>query len=176
MKPTARTLSEVAMMAVNLIDDALALPDDDPQRAELLDEATRLIDGLAVDIPDKLNAYRGVAVRMEAEARTLREEEQRLASRRRAAESGVERMRAAAAGMLVGWRELGHEPKIKTAEGTYWLQESQSIRGPERVEDWPVEWQRVTVAPDRAAASKAAKAGTLPEGFGVVTSESVRWR
>ena len=176
MKPSASTLSEVTMMAVALIDDALALPDDDPQRAEWLDEATRLIDGLAVDIPDKLNAYRGVAVRMEAEARTLREEEQRLASRRRAAESGVERMRAAAAGMLVGWRELGNDPKIKTAEGTYWLQESTSIRGPERVEDWPVEWQRVTVAPDRAAASKAAKAGTLPDGFVVVTSESVRWR
>lgn len=176
MKPSARTLSEVAMMACNLIDDALALPDDDPQRVEWLDEATRLVDGLALAIPDKLDAYRAVAVRAEAEARTLREEEQRLASRRRAAESLVERLRANAAVMLDGWRELGHDPKIKTTEGTYWLQESQSIRGPERVEDWPAEWQRVTVAPDRAAAAKAAKSGALPPGFDVAVSESVRWR
>jgi len=176
MKPSARTLSEVALMAANLIDDALALDPADPQSGEWLDEAQRLVDGLAVSIPDKLDSYRAVAVRMEAEARTLREEEQRLASRRKACENGVERLRSMAAGMLDGWRELGNDPKIKTAEGTYWLQESQSIKGPERVEDWPAEWQRVTVSADRAAASKAAKAGTLPEGFDVAVSESVRWR
>ena len=160
-----------------LLLDILARADEDEAaRDALLDEASALLDSLAVDVPAKLDALRAVAVRLDAEAALLRAEEQRLAARRKTADRGVERVREAAAELLRAHREAQGPGVLRTTAGSYWLAPSTRLEGPDNVEMWPREWRKLTVSADKAAAKAALEAGREVDGFALVTSESVRWR
>lgn len=126
---------------------------------------------------DKLHGCMALARRFDTEASLLRVEEGRIKARRQALESAEERVKQLATALLIAREELGEEPKVKTAQYTAWLAETQSVAGPEDVSEWPETWRRVKTEPDRAAALKAAKSGEeLPSGFRLEAKRGVRWR
>ena len=125
---------------------------------------------------DKLGGCRVAIARLTEGADFLKSEEKRIAERRKAIEAQTAHVRDLATSLLVAREALGEEPKVKTPTYTAWLQASESVDGPERPEDWPTEYQRVTVSADREAAKRALKAGTAIEGVTLRESRSVRFR
>jgi hypothetical protein len=114
--------------------------------------------------------------RLDAEAEFIRAEEKRLAERRKGYEVAGERIRDLAAALLEAREKLGEEPKVKTPQYTAWLQETESILAPEDITDWPAEWTRTKVEPDKRAALAALKAGTSKPGFCISRKRGVRFR
>lgn len=144
----------------------------------VLTEATEaeLLNWLAVS-EDKLHACLAARKRIDSEAEMLREEEKRIAARRKALEAASDRVLELATGLLLERETMGEEPKVKTSHYTAWLGETQSILGPEEVTEWPEAWRRVKVEADKTAALREAKNGAaLPTGFRLVTKRSVRFR
>ena len=97
------------------------------RQEEIDEEAIELFERLGDEAPDKLEALRSVAIHAEGEARMLRDEERRLAQRRRGREKLVTRLKGYAGQVLAARRLAGQEPKIKTASHTFWLQSSTSL-------------------------------------------------
>ena len=139
-------------------------------------EAEAVLQDFLVKSEDKLHACLAVMRRAEAEADLLKAEEKRIAERRKAYELTVERVRDLAAYILEAREQMGEEPKVKTAHYTAWLGESESVVGPEDITDWPAEWTRTKVEPDKAAAKAALKAGAAAHGFAITKKRSVRFR
>ncbi len=139
-------------------------------------EAETVLQDFITKSEDKLHACLAVIRRCEAEAEMLRAEEKRMAERRKAFELTEERVRDLAAYLLEAREQLGEEPKVKTAHYTAWLAESESVVGPEDITDWPAEWVRTKVEPDKAAAKAALKAGAAAHGFAITKKRSVRFR
>jgi hypothetical protein len=140
-----------------------------------VDAEKTLIDFLAKS-EDKLYACMTVIRRLDAEAEFIRAEEKRLAERRKGYETAVERIKDLAAALLEAREKLGEEPKVKTPQYTAWLQETESILAPEDITDWPAEWTRTKVEPDKRAALAALKAGTSKPGFCISRKRGVRFR
>jgi len=161
---------------LGFIMDLAADIDDEAELAKLDDEATELLETLAAETPDKLDALRAVFLRIEAETKLIRQEEKTLAAKRRAREGALDRIRSLTLGILQGRRESGLDPKVRTETNTFWLQTSAALVGPEDPALWPHRWQRVKVEPDRKAASEALKAGEAVDGFRLDEREGVRWR
>lgn len=135
-----------------------------------------LLNWLAVS-EDKLHACLAARKRIDSEAELLREEEKRIAARRKALETASERILELATGLLLERETMGEEPKVKTSHYTAWLGETQSILGPDEVSEWPEQWRRIKVEADKSAALREAKNGAqLPTGFHLVTKRSVRFR
>lgn len=135
-----------------------------------------LLNWLAVS-EDKLHACLAARKRIDSEAELLREEEKRIAARRKALETASDHILELATGLLLERETMGEEPKVKTSHYTAWLGETQSILGPDEVSEWPEAWRRVKVEADKSAALREAKNGaTLPTGFHLVTKRSVRFR
>ena len=144
---------------------------------QLDEEALDLLEALGTETPGKLEALRAVCTHLDSEAKMLREEEKRLAGRRRGRETAIERVRSYAAGILSARRLAGMEPKIKTESGTFWLASSTRLEGPKSVDRWEeAGWSRTEVKPDKIAAKAALEDGAQVDGFELVTSEAVRWR
>ena len=148
------------------------------EEIEQLDkEALALLEALGTETPGKLEALRAVCTHLDSEAKMLREEEKRLAGRRRGRETAIERVRSYAAGILSARRQAGMEPKIKTESGTFWLASSTRLEGPKSVDRWKeAGWSRTEIKPDKVAAKAALEDGAQVDGFELVSSESVRWR
>jgi len=126
---------------------------------------------------DKVGACVVAARRLDSEAELLQAEEERLHARRKGMEAGRQRCREYATMLLTEMEQLTGTGKAKGSNYTAWLQDSESLVTPEDVEQWPLEWRKVTVVPDRTAAQEARRKGeTLPEGFSVVTKRTVRFR
>lgn len=125
---------------------------------------------------DKVHACFAARKRIDAEADVLRDEERRLAIRRRALETASDRIGELATGILLEREQMGEPPKVKTSHYSAWLQDTQAVSGPDDVSSWPQEWTRTKVEPDRLMAMKALTAGETRDGFGVVTRRSIRWR
>jgi hypothetical protein len=140
-----------------------------------VDAEKTLIDFL-VKSEDKLYACMTVIRRLDAEAEFIRAEEKRLAERRKGYEVAVERIKDLAAALLEAREKLGEEPKVKTPQYTAWLQETESIFAPEDITDWPTEWTRIKVEPDKKAALAALKSGTSKAGFVIMRKRGVRFR
>jgi len=144
----------------------------------VLTEATEaeLLNWLSIS-EDKLHACLAARKRIDSEAELLREEEKRIAARRKALETASDRILELATGLLLERETMGEEPKVKTSHYTAWLGETQSILGPDEVSEWPEAWRRVKVEADKSAAMREAKNGAqLPNGFHLVTKRSVRFR
>lgn len=126
---------------------------------------------------DKLHACLAARKRIDSEAELLRDEEKRIAAKRKALENASDRIMELATGLLVERETMGEEPKVKTSHYSCWLAETQSLVGPDEVTEWPEQWRRVKVEADKATALREAKAGAkLPAGFGLVTKRSARFR
>lgn len=126
---------------------------------------------------DKLHACLAARKRIDAEAELLREEEKRIAAKRKALERASDRVMELATGLLVERETMGEEPKVKTGYYSCYLAETQSLVGPEEITEWPEAWRRVKVEADKATALREAKNGAkLPHGFGLVTKRSARFR
>lgn len=144
----------------------------------VLTEATEaeLLNWLSIS-EDKLHSCLAARKRIDSEAELLREEEKRIAARRKALETASDRILELATGLLLERETMGEEPKVKTSHYTAWLGETQSILGPDEVSEWPEAWRRVKVESDKSAALREAKNGAqLPNGFHLVTKRSVRFR
>lgn len=125
---------------------------------------------------DKVHACFAARKRIDAEADVLRDEERRLASRRRALEAASDRVGELATQLLMEREQMGEPSKVKTPHYTAWLQETQSVSAPDDLAAWPERWTRTKVEPDRVMAMKALTSGETREGFAVVTRRSIRWR
>lgn len=135
-----------------------------------------LINWLAIS-EDKLHACLAARKRIDSEAELLREEEKRIAAKRKALEAASERVMDLATALLVERETMGEEPKVKAPGYTAWLAETQSIAGPDDITEWPEQWRRVKVEADKAAVLREAKSGaTLPAGFSLVTKRNARFR
>ena len=145
--------------------------------AEIDEDAVALFEKLGEEVPEKLDRLRAVETRLAAEANLLVREAKRLKGRANSIEIGVDRVRQYAADILKARRRAGQDPKVKTSEGTYWLQKSTRFESPSQTSAWLeqgfVKTQKVI---DRDAARKAIKEGVKADGFGFVESESIRWR
>jgi len=125
---------------------------------------------------DKVHACMAARKRIDAEADMIRDEEKRLAGRRRAFEAASARVVQLATDLLLEREQLGEPSKVKTSHYTAWLQDTQSVEGPEDVSAWPSSWTRTKVEPDKAMAAMALSSGDQREGFRIVTRRSIRWR
>ena len=126
---------------------------------------------------DKVGACVVAARRFEAEADILKEEEERLYRRRKAVEQAKERCRGYAQFMLEELEQMGNEPKVKGPNYTAYLQTVESIEYPEDIAQWPLNWRKTVVTPDKTAAQVAHRQGeVLPPGFEVVHKRSLRMR
>ena len=155
----------------------LACDGADPATMEELDaEASEILETLASNVPDKMDALRAVLLRLQSEADLMREEEKLLAAKRRARQNAADRVKAFMLSLLQGMRDAGEGHTVKTSTNTFWLQSSQKLEGPEDPHLWPMKFQRTTVSPDRKAATKALKGGDVIDGFRLVSTEGVRFR
>ena len=174
---TSWDLLQIAHRLQTIMDEA-AHSEDTAEILELDAEAERLLDTLADEVPQKLEALRAVALRLDSEAEMLRKEEKALASRRRAAQRAIARIKLMAAAQLVEMRERGEDPKVKTQAHSFWLASSTAIVGPENISAWQEQgWVHHKIEPDKTAAKKALTNGTAaPEGFLLEKREGIRWR
>lgn len=161
---------------LGFIMDSAGETDDTDTLDQLDKEAMTILQELAEEIPSKLDALRAVWLRLDAEVGLIRQEEKMLASKRRARERGMLRVREFSTSILQGMRDMGEEPKLKTTTNTFWLSQSTSIEGPSDASLWPHRWQRVKIDPDKKSALKALKGGEEVDGFHLVEKEGVSWR
>ena len=161
---------------LGLIMDIASEEDDPGALAELDAEAVDILETLAEETPDKLDALRAVYLRLDAEATLLRDEEKLLANKRRARESGRDRVKAFMLALLQGSRDAGQGSRVSTPTNTFWLQSSIRLVGPDDPTLWPRIWQRQTVTPDKKAASAALKGGHVEDGFRLEETDGVRFR
>ena len=176
-KITSREIIE-AHHRIGDIMDRGADPEATSDELEGLDaEADALFEELGEATPQKLEALRAVCLHLEAEEKMIRAEERRLATRRRSRERAILRVRSYAAGILSSRRAAGMDPRIKTAEHTFYLQRSRSFISPKHVSPWIEQgWVTRDPKPDKVAARAAVEAGIEVEGFGFEESEGIRWK
>ena len=172
---TSQDIIEAFHRIAQIMIDAAEAEGD--ELARLDEEALDLLEKLGDAPEEKLERLRAVSLHLDAQAKMLRDEEKRLATRRRALESGVSAVRRYAGDILKARREAGYEPRIKTPSHSFWLAMTTSLVGPEHVSAWREQgWTRPEEKPDKTAATKALKGGAEADGFRLAASESVRWR
>lgn len=126
---------------------------------------------------DKIGACVMAARRFDTEAQLLKEEEERLYRRRKALDAARERCRGYAQFMLEELEQMGNEPKVKGPNYTAYLQTADSLTYPDDIAQWPLNWRKTVVSPDKQAASDAMRSGAeMPPGFEVVQKRSLRFR
>ena len=166
--PSAWELVEQArrLMAV-IADDGGVLTDDTEEALAAWVNASE----------DKVGACIHAARRLEQEQAILKDEEDRLASRRRALAAAEERVRGYATSMLLEMETMGMEPKLRAPSYSVWLGESESLHVPEDPKLWPEEFVRVSKSVDKRGLTEAVRQGAaLPLGFELVKRRSVRFR
>ena len=164
----AAALSEAAMLA-----------EDDEEREAVLSELDALLDKMGDSVPDKLDSIRAVNLRLSSLSKEARAESQRLAARAKSLANHADRVKGLARTLLEGNRALYGEAKVRTSTANYRLQRA----GRPRVvapsdEAWTAMGWVVhpPARPDKTAALKALQAmETLPDGWSLEHTESVRW-
>lgn len=87
------------------------------------DEFTAALEALTDDLDSKVDGYCAIITELKADAKALKEEESRLASRRKGLEARADRLRTTLAESMA---EQGRE-KIRTAHRTVWLAETTAL-------------------------------------------------
>lgn len=143
------------------------------------EEALALLDeqlALEGEIADKLARIHAVQRRAEAEATHLRDEERRLAERRRRQERVAERVKGLAYDLLTAHRELTGEGRVVTPTLTARLQRSAPrLVVPSSPAEWPDAYVVQVPQLDRDAVRDALKRGEDVPGCSLEQSEHVRW-
>ena len=125
---------------------------------------------------DKLGRIRAVITRTKNEQALLREEEKRLAARRRRLDAVLHRVTDLATSLLQAQEALGNEPKVKTYTYTVSLSRSQSVHVDHLgavANDWLIHPEPKV---DKAGARKAMLAGEEIRGLSLQPSYSLRWK
>ena len=87
------------------------------------EEFSAALDKLTDDLDSKVDGYCAIITELKADAKALREEETRLASRRHGLEARAERLRETLASSM----EAQGRSKIRTAHRTAWLAETTAL-------------------------------------------------
>ena len=146
---------------------------------ELTEQFVALLDAYMDGCADKLTGIHYVRLQTKTQVEMLRDEEKRLANRRRAMEKTVEYLNSNALFLLKQKESFGEEAKVKSSLFTVWVQSSKSVALREgcTIEQVP---ERFRVPQedrlDKAEAKKVMADGTGIHGLEIVESESVRWR
>ena len=146
---------------------------------ELTEEYMALVSTWMEGTGDKLGGIYFVRQQTRGQMEILREEEKRLANRRRGMEKLLDHLNSSALSLLKQREAFGEEPKVKTSTYTAWLQSSKSVALEEGVTIEEVPESYRIPQPDRldkAAAKKTLASGMGIHGLKVIESESVRWR
>ena len=145
---------------------------------ELTEEFVALLDTYIDGCADKLTGIHYVRLQTKTQVEMLRDEEKRLANRRRALEKAIKQLDGKAMDLLKQNEAFGEEPKRKTSLFTVWLQSYKSVALREgcTIEQVP---ERFRVPQedklDKAEAKKVMADGTGIHGLEVVVSEVLRW-
>lgn len=158
-------LTQAAAILQSLMDNEGALTDEEEAELEAWAEGTG----------DKLEAWRAVYRRAEAERALWKAEAARCSKVQKRSESVMVRAKLAGVEILNAREKLG-EPTSVT--GVCHLHRTRSLVAPERLDLWPPE---MLIAqdpkPDRKAAAEAIKAGRdVGEGFHMEDRRTVVWK
>lgn len=164
------TTFDLIVQASSLLAEGMMLDvDDDSALESYLDRVSCWADGTE----DQIGALRAFLIKIKSDVDLLRQEEKRLAERRRSMERMSAPIKDQIKTLLEAMELQTGEAKIKRPEFTAYLQRSQKLQAPESVEDWPARFVVMQPRPDRTAAKKAIKAGDTIDGFSIVESRSV---
>ena len=129
------------------------------------------------EIAHKLEALHAVVRRLKGEADILKGEEKRIVARRRAAENQASRLTDMAGELLRAHEGLTGEHKVKTAVGSAWLQDSQTLKiDGHGFSDVPVSFIEHRPHILRADIKAALESGEEVPGCSLQTTRSIRWR
>lgn len=149
------------------------LEDIDLADGELDDDLEARLDQLGGDLTDKVEALAVVVRTLEAEGKELREEELRIAKRRKAREARAERL----LGYLGACLRVSGQRKVSGKLFTVTIQKNPAALRLLVPEDQvPAEWTRTKVEVDKAGIKAAIAAGTVVEFAVVEQTEGVRIR
>lgn len=165
--PSGFDLLREAARIVALLEDA---------EGELTPEALEAIDAWTGAVDEKLPRYRAVAVAMKYAIEMHAAEVKRHQARIKALKATVERITDLATQVLKAREDVGEEARVRIGGVLYYLQKTERVVGPKRGEDWPVEYQRPKVEPDKAKAKRALKAGLKIEGVTLEKGRGIRWK
>lgn len=154
------------------------------QDGEATQEVEDLVEYVHAGAPSKLEACYHSRQAIDAQASLLRAEEKRLAARRQALERSSARIGDWSLQLLEALEAAGEAPGGKLDLPTISARVQwgpPALLGPEEVEHWPGDWQRLQApVPDRAQALKDCKerelrGEPLPAGFRLERRRAVRW-
>tara|TARA_R110002020_G_scaffold386791_1_gene597535 strand:- start:84 stop:584 length:501 start_codon:yes stop_codon:yes gene_type:complete len=162
---TREYLKQAAGILQSLMDNEGALTDDEEAELETWAEGTG----------NKLEAWRAVYRRAEAERALWKAEAARCGKVQKRAESLMVRAKLAGVEILSARDQLGEPTSVV---GVCHLHRTRSLIAPERLDLWPPE---MLIAqdpkPDRKAAAEAVKAGRdVGEGFYLEDRRTVVWK
>lgn len=128
---------------------------------------------------DKIGALAAARRRLKSEADLLRQEEQRLAARRRSMERGVERVSELATDLLIAEEDLTGSAKIKRPDLTAWLARTTKVQvtaTPQALCAYDPDLVIISSKPDRREIKRRLEAGEAIGGCELAESRSVRFR
>jgi len=162
---THEYLAEAGRLLQSLMDSEGVLTDEDEAQLEVW----------AAGTGNKLEAWRAVYRRAEAEVTIWKAEKARIIAIQKRAEALMVRAKLAGVDLLEARAELGEPTTIK---GLCYLRKSQALAAPDELGAWPIGLLiKRDPQMDRAGALKALKAGEeLGEGFSIEERTSITWR
>ena len=166
--------------AAQLLEDGLALLLQlEEEGGVLTEEFVAVLDAHLDGSADKLSGIHYVRLQTKTQVEMLKDEEKRLANRRKGMENTLKYLNSNALFLLKQKESFGEEAKVKSSLFTVWVQSSKSVALREgcTIEQVP---ERFRVPQedrlDKAEAKQVMADGTGIHGLEIVESESVRWR
>ncbi len=152
------------------------LGDIEDENGEITEATLAALDEWIGSSEDELAFIRAVITRTKNEQALLREEETRLADRRKHLNVVLDRMTDKATSLLRAQEALGNEPKVKTDTYTVSLTRNQRVHV-DHLETVANDWL-IYPEPkvDKAGARKAMLAGEEIRGLSLQPSYSLRWK
>ena len=168
-RSTADLLSEAA----SLVSAGLWI---DPENHEEIDQFLIVLREWSEKSEDQIAALRAFLVRVKSECDLLREEERRLAERRRSLERLQTPAKAEVRQLLEAAELATGEAKVKRPDFTAYLRAGQVVDAPEDLTRWPDRFVVTVKKADRAGVKKALKNGEEIAGFALREQRSVVFR
>ena len=139
---------------------------------ELVGDLEDRLNAAEASFADKIDACLSVAAGIKAEAAALRDEEKRLAARRKSREGEADRLREYVAGCM----RMADQRSVKTARYTATLASGKPRVVIEAGAEIPDEYARIKREADKTAIGAALEAGEALDFARLETSESLRVR
>ena len=166
-KETAIELIDRARCLINALEDAEGVVDD---------ELEALIDEHYDSATDKLGGYHYAIKGIKSRVAALKAEAKLITERARVLQKQIPNLTDRALDLLTAHEALHGETKIKGETYTAWIARTLKMEAPEDVADWPVQFCRTKIEPDRAKAKGALQDGESLDGFSLVMAYGIRFR